>query len=193
MIRQVLQHQGYELLDPAASPHEGQAYCDKIDAGLPLNEKKSRLLNAFEHGWSVWIDEFDACTEGLEKFINALMTGQNPETGEQAKHPGFIILGTGNGATMSGRKELSEALDSRCLTLSMPNPSFENVKEIIQFHHPEFSAEFTQQVAAQFMNAKRDQPWLNIRDLVTELKDVKAKSLSVQEAPGADLYSSPSL
>ncbi len=171
LIRAVLSQYHYDPIS-SLSPEEypGNFY-DKIEAGIPLEEKKARLLKAFENGWAVWIDEYDACTDGLEKFMNVLMTGQHPETGEKAKKPGFMVLATGNGAAMSGRKKLSSASESRFLHFDMPNYGHHDLEAVIRHHRPDFPPELVKDIALKFERSKKTQPWLNLRDLVNQISD----------------------
>jgi MoxR-like ATPase len=188
LIRAILQENHYQPLpdfshasssDDLGSLSLGSPgnFYDKIEAGIPLEEKKARLLRAFENGWAVWIDEFDACTTGLEKFMNALMTGQHPETGKKATHPAFMVLATGNGAAMAGRKKLSSAAESRFLNFDMPTYSKEDLQAVIRHHRPDFPETLIQNIALKFERSKMSQPWLNLRDLVSQIHISKVKDV----------------
>jgi hypothetical protein len=87
----------------------------KIDANLPLDKKKQIIIKAFEEGNIVWIDEINSCIDdGLEKILNAALTGDHPE-GKSAKNvkPGFMLISSVNSAGLEGRSIISPALRHR--------------------------------------------------------------------------------
>ena len=75
----------------------------------------NKINLAFEEGNVVWIDELNSCIDdGLEKILNAVLTGEHPE-GKSGK-PGFMLISSINSATeLEGRSMISPALRHRTL------------------------------------------------------------------------------
>ena len=85
----------------------------KISASLPLEDKKKIITKAFEEGNVVWIDELNSCLEGgLEKLLNAVLTGEHPDGKEGGS--GFMLVASVNSAVdLEGRSMISPALFHR--------------------------------------------------------------------------------
>lgn len=121
MVRAVLEKSGLkevvttdpDALETLSNPDE-QCYI-QLSAGLPLSEKKKFITVAYKYGHVVWIDELNSCVDsGLEKVLNAVMTGENPQTGKRdAIKSGMRIIGTTNPAFNVGRTAIGTALKSR--------------------------------------------------------------------------------
>lgn len=112
MIRSVLKSTEIDLVDynPDDLPR-GRTVCYKIDAALPLSKKKEIIIKAFNEGNLVWIDELNTCIDdGLEKILNAAMTGFHPDTAERSENPGFMLISSVNDASYDGRSKLSPAI-----------------------------------------------------------------------------------
>ena len=94
----------------------------KIDANLPLDKKKEIIAKAFEEGNIVWIDEINSCTDdGLEKVLNAALTGDHPGgTGINPK-PGFMLISSVNSIALEGRSLISPALRHRVVAPRVPS------------------------------------------------------------------------
>ncbi len=108
----------------------------KIDANLPLEQKRQIIVEAFEHGDVIWIDEINSCIDdGLEKILNAALTGDHPDgTGAEPK-PGFMLISSVNSAGLEGRSIISPALLHRTIqpeVKSLKEYSHEDIAEIIQ-------------------------------------------------------------
>ena len=88
----------------------------KIDANLPLKQKRQIIVEAFENGDVIWIDEINSCIDdGLEKILNAALTGDHPNgTGADPK-PGFMLISSVNSAGLEGRSIISPALLHRTI------------------------------------------------------------------------------
>ena len=85
-----------------------------IDASLSFTEQQERILTAFERGDAIIVDEVNTTLDaGLERILNAVLSGVHPQTGEPAKIPGFMAFFTGNSIALSGRDALSPALRHR--------------------------------------------------------------------------------
>jgi midasin (ATPase involved in ribosome maturation) len=99
-----------------------------------LEEKKKIIINAFENGDALWIDEINSCIDdGLEKTLNLALTGFHPENNEASKKPGFLVLATANGIDLEGRSKMSPALLSRFNHVKAPTLkqySIEDIKKI---------------------------------------------------------------
>jgi hypothetical protein len=92
----------------------------KISASMPIEEIKKQLIKAFELGVIVVFDEMNTRIEdgGLEKTINALLTGQHPEDSKIKPQAGFMLIASVNKATNAGRSAFSPAIKKRCYTIS---------------------------------------------------------------------------
>ena len=116
LIKAVLKNEGLSEIkyESEASSQNARSYY-KISANLPLQEKKKIITKAFEEGNVVWIDELNSCIDdGLEKILNAVLTGEHPE-GKSGK-PGFMLISSINSATeLEGRSMISPALRHRTL------------------------------------------------------------------------------
>lgn len=123
MIREVLKARGIpkaKNLEELKQSKE-QSYI-KIDASLSLAQKKALIIEAFDQGHFVWIDEVNSCIDkGLEKILNLTMTGEHPVTGKPATHPGFGVIASINSAAQEGRAIIGKALKSRFNHADMPN------------------------------------------------------------------------
>ncbi len=89
----------------------------KIDASLPREKKKEIITKAFENGDVVWVDEVNSCLDdGLEKILNAALTGDHPEGKNEVKvKPGFMLIASANSAGLEGRSLVSPALRHRTI------------------------------------------------------------------------------
>ena len=116
LIKAVLKNEGLSEIkyESEASSQNARGYY-KISANLPLQEKKKIITKAFEEGNVVWIDELNSCIDdGLEKILNAVLTGEHPE-GKSGK-PGFMLISSINSANeLEGRSMISPALRHRTL------------------------------------------------------------------------------
>ena len=95
-------------ITPATKPH----YYYKIPASLPIEEIEKNLIKAFELGVIVVFDEMNTRIKegGLEKTINALLTGQHPTNPQIKPQAGFMLIASVNKATNAGRSKISPAI-----------------------------------------------------------------------------------
>jgi len=102
----------------------------KIPASLPIEEIKKNLIIAFELGVIVVFDEMNTRIKesGLEKDINALLTGQHPTDATKNPEAGFMIIASVNEATQKGRSNFSYAIEHRSNIISA-NPLSEYQKK----------------------------------------------------------------
>ncbi len=84
-------------------PETPAHYYYKIPASLPIEEIEKNLIKAFELGVIVVFDEMNTHIKegGLEKTINALLTGQHPQDSTIKPQAGFMIISSVNSATNS--------------------------------------------------------------------------------------------
>jgi len=120
MIEAVLENRGITKIDSledlekeaketnAKKPH----HYYKISASMPIEEIKKQLIKAFELGVIVVFDEMNTRIKdgGLEKTINALLTGQHPEDPKIKPQAGFMLIASVNKATNAGRTAFSPAI-----------------------------------------------------------------------------------
>jgi hypothetical protein len=119
----------------AAAPQKQGFY--KIEAAMPLEQKKAIIIKAFEDGDIIWIDELNSCVdEGLEKILNAALTGEHPE-GKKDKVvvSGFRMVASINSAALEGRSLISTALQHRCIMVrakDLNEYSQDDLEEIVR-------------------------------------------------------------
>ena len=161
LISAMLQYQGIKekkFADDITEESDWKYY--KIDANLPLERKKEIIIKAFEEGNIVWIDEINSCVDdGLEKILNAVLTGDHPD-GKDVKNvnPGFMLISSVNSAGLEGRSLISPALRHRTTApkvKSLKEYSQEDLAQIIKHWLPEdveekFSDNVSQNIAANF-------------------------------------------
>jgi hypothetical protein len=93
-----------------------QHYYYKISANISAQEIEQQLIEASKRGVIVVFDEINTrLNEGLEKTINALLTGSHPSSKESDDQPkaGFMIIGSINSAIHAGRTAMSPAIIHR--------------------------------------------------------------------------------
>ena len=122
MIEAVLEERGIKKINSLEAleqqikiPQSEKAhFYYKIPATLPIDQVEKQLIKAFELGVIVVFDEMNTrINEGLEKTINALLTGQHPKDSSIKSEPGFMLISSINGATNAGRSNLGPAIESR--------------------------------------------------------------------------------
>lgn len=142
LISAMLQHQGIKEKKFGDAAEDGDWNYYKIDANLPLEKKKEIIIKAFEEGNVVWIDEINSCVDdGLEKILNAVLTGDHPE-GKDVKDvkPGFMLISSVNSAGLEGRSLISPALRHRTTmprVKSLKEYSAEDLTKIINHWLPD--------------------------------------------------------
>ena len=102
-----------------------------MPVSMSFADKKSLLLKAFDEGAVVVIDEMNS-SPMMEQYLNALLMGKHPETGERPKRPGFMVIGTQNPSSMSGRRLASTALQRRLTTLTIPEYTKTELSDILK-------------------------------------------------------------
>ena len=103
----------------------------RMPVSIPLSEKEALLIKAFHEGAVVMIDEINS-SPMMERLLNDLLMGKNPRPIEGVvTKPGFMVIGTQNPVTMSGRRVASTALQRRLMTIELPEYSSEEIKTIL--------------------------------------------------------------
>jgi len=103
----------------------------KLDASLSISRQKAILCDAFRQGLIIWIDEINSLLNiaddhesgFLEKYLNAMLTGIDPETGTPVREdaPLCFVIATANQADCEGRENLSPALQNRFIAWNIPS------------------------------------------------------------------------
>ncbi len=130
-----LKQQGFKSAKLTDNPQLGGSDAKifyHISAAMPLAEKKSSLLAAFRQGAIVVMDEINASTV-MEDFLNAILTGIDPETGEHCQtSQGFMLIGTQNSIANDGRNAWSDALWRRMMKCKFPEYTQDDLMNILQ-------------------------------------------------------------
>ncbi|MFM2200144.1 MAG: hypothetical protein RL769_197, partial [Pseudomonadota bacterium] len=208
MIEAVLQNQGINkitsldsagssdsvlsLLGPKLSEQQSQHFYYKIDASLSYQEIKEKLIKAFELGVIVVIDELNTrIDEGLEKDINALLTGQHPIDSSIKMKPGFMIITSVNKAISAGRANFSPAIKHRCSIISglpLRDYQVEDFTKIIVnwFEKSQlttdsnFNLKLVKKIAKDLQQLVAQNPEVNLRALKTKFNEVKDEMLKTK-------------
>ncbi len=122
LIEAVLRSEGLEEINLGDENAESCYGYYKIDANLPLEQKRQIITKAFEQGKVVWIDEINSCIDdGLEKILNGALTGDHPDGKKLTPNPGFTLISSVNSAGIEGRSLLSPALKHRTIQPRVPS------------------------------------------------------------------------
>lgn len=104
-----------------------------LPASMYSNERRCILLNAFDQGELVIMDEINSISS-MEEFMNSLLDGKHPdEQGRKPHHSGFRIIGTQNSASLAGRSLVSPALLNRTLTIHLQPYTFDEMVSILDY------------------------------------------------------------
>ena len=106
-----------------------------MPVSMSVDEKEKLLLKAFDEGAVVVIDEINA-SPMMERLLNDLLMGQRPKRNDGSMvpvdtKPGFMIIGTQNPITMSGRRAASTAFKRRMITTTVPDYTPEEMGHIL--------------------------------------------------------------
>ncbi|QDQ40893.1 hypothetical protein E3226_011015 [Legionella geestiana] len=123
LVKNLLKARGY-----GNNPDKGATF---IAASMNEDKKRATLLEAFDRGAVVILDEINSCPM-MEDFLNDLLMGKHPiESKRPAKVPGFLLIGTQNPASMGGRQRTSNAIMRRVISHNLPNYTLEEMMEIL--------------------------------------------------------------
>jgi hypothetical protein len=126
LVIHTLTQQGYiEVHPPFCSLTSDRAfYCMPVSLGI--EEKEKILIDAFDAGIVVVVDEINS-SPMMEQLLNNLLMGKRPQgtnhpNPEQdgPNKPGFMVIGTQNPITMAGRIAPSNALRRRLIHVELP-------------------------------------------------------------------------
>ncbi|MCF6765038.1 hypothetical protein L3V82_04560 [Thiotrichales bacterium 19S3-7] len=132
-----------------------------LPISMPLEEKKRLLLKAFDEGAIVVVDEINSAPM-LEELLNALLMGKNLQ-GHIAEKPGFMVIGTQNPASFSGRKQASQALERRLIKVELPVYTVQEMLQILVEKGLEIGE--AKVIIDAFELEKKKNPKLTFRDL----------------------------
>ena len=156
-----------------------------IPASMGLDEKRRALLEAFDQGAVVVMDEMN-CSPALEDLLNELLMGKTPE-GRTATHPGFMLIGTQNPITMAGRSPLSNALNRRLMTIKLPEYTLKEIQSILKHMgmESESAKALSEAYIEQLTFAKGLQlsPLPTFREVISIAKKALEPSVPVLETP----------
>lgn len=176
LIRVVLENEGYkrltmEQLFDVSLPPAGEHYV-LIGGKLGIKQKREMLLQAYKKGIPVVMDEFSS-NVGLERTLNDILMHQYK--GVKAASPGFVLFGTQNPISFSGRKKLSNALQRRLIHLELPSYSKEEMLQVLHSKYPKLDISRLEKL----VNSHISKPFTKIgmiqikqtfRDLLTKAK-----------------------
>ena len=142
----------------------------KIEASLSAQGQEQKLIEAFENGQAVWLDEIDACaSNGIERVLNSLLTGQHPSTGQPPKIPGFALFATANGAHLQGRDLLSPALQNRFITCHLQSPQPSDTQQIIQQKYKDQDPQQLQAIQSSVAKLQQTNPNVTLRSIINQI------------------------
>jgi len=104
-----------------------------IKASTPFDTAKQWLIDAFNNGKAILIDEMNAypASAKLERLLNELSTGKYK--GNLPNHLGFMDITTANSSEiMSGRQRDSKAIKARSLTVNIDPCKFSNLRTALK-------------------------------------------------------------
>ena len=136
LIRSILESRNITQAHMTADDKAQKYY--KIEASMPIEEKKEIIMKAYEGGDVVWIDEINSCINdgGLEKILNDVLTGKHPGNGDNRDvTPGFMMISSVNSAFWSGRSQLSPAIKHRsvmCNATRLKDYALKDLEDITQ-------------------------------------------------------------
>ena len=132
LVTNVLEQHQFEEIKNLSDQTTSGNFFYRIPAGMPLKQKKQRLLHAFDYGYVVVIDEINS-SPMMEELLNALLTGKKL-CGTPPIIPGFMVIGTQNPFTRGGRIKSSKALASRFKEITLTPYPQEEIRNILQHY-----------------------------------------------------------
>ena len=195
MIEAVLESQRIQKITSLDLPIDDQQhFYYKIDASLTYQQIKQQLIKAYELGVIVVIDELNTrINEGLEKDINALLTGQHPTDSSIKMKEGFMIITSVNKASSAGRANFSPAIKHRfnnisALTLSKYRDE-DFVKIIVNWceknlslNQGNFNLKLVKKIAEKFRKLVAKNPEVNLRALKAKFDEITGEFLQKDQS-----------
>ena len=174
LIRYRLAKSGYTQAKPGEDAPKNTLTYIKIDASLPDELKKTYIRQAFNQGQIVWLDEVNSILdEGFEHWMNAFLSGFDPDTHHKAEIPGFMLLVTANGIGMDGRSLIGPAFRGRLTQLTMPEPTVKDLDMIIETKLTDELEETQRHTMAQeLVQLMKKNTLLTLREITPKLKQI---------------------
>jgi hypothetical protein len=171
-----------------------QYFYYKIDASLSCQEIKEKLIQAFESGVIVVIDELNTrINEGLEKDINSLLTGQHPTDSSIKMKQGFMIITSVNKASSAGRANFSAAIKHRCNNISATPLKQYQVDDFVEIifnwcnknqspNQGDLNLKIIKKIAENFKKLVVKNPQVNLRVLQTKFNEIAGQFLQKDQS-----------
>ena len=183
MIEAVLQNQGIKKITSLQSNDVSNNHCYyKIDASLSYDQIKEQLIEAYELGVIIVIDELNTrINEGLEKVINALLTGQHPIDIKKPTRPGFMIITSLNQAINSGRSNIPPSIKHRCNIISASPLKEYEVEDFVEImvnwlekdsSIKASNLKVVKKIAEVFLQLTKEDSSFNLRSLKTKFNEI---------------------
>ncbi len=102
----------------------------RMPVSMELDAKMALLMKAFQEGALVIVDEINS-SPMMERLLNHLLMGKSPD-GSRPEKPGFMIVGTQNPVTMSGRGLASKAWMHRVTTVFLAQYPDDEIMDTLQ-------------------------------------------------------------
>ncbi|WP_238400587.1 hypothetical protein [Legionella bononiensis] len=172
LIRYRLAKSGYTQAKPGEDAPKNTLTYIKIDASLPDELKKTYIRQAFNQGQIVWLDEVNSILdEGFEHWMNAFLSGFDPDTHHKAQIPGFMLLVTANGIGLEGRSLIGPAFRGRLTQLTMPEPTVKDLDMIIETNlTDELEEKQRHTMAQELFQLMKKNTHLTLREITPKLK-----------------------
>lgn len=140
---------------------------------LSQKQKERALIDAFHQGQIVMIDEINS-SPMLERLLNALLEGHDLN-GNSAKKPGFMLVGTQNPITLSGRVQTTLPLKHRLQTIKIEDYTYEDMLGILKH------MQIPNRIAKDMLEEMKLNPSLCFRDVQKTAKRWKENPIHQKE------------
>lgn len=191
LFKKILEENGFVNAAIASSDIPKQQQYYEISVGT--QNVRDILLRAFREGSVVILDELNLDDENLEKLLNDLLTGKDPDESQldnkgkdkiakTGPAPGFMVFASQNPGYYEGRKSLSPALRNRMHVYYMDDHT---ALEQLKIAENEGVVPYT--FVKSFLRAKKQFKHANMRtffDALTECSKLM-KTAAAESAPNA--------
>ncbi|MFI4955226.1 MAG: hypothetical protein ACHP9Y_04870, partial [Gammaproteobacteria bacterium] len=161
----------------------------KIDANLSFDKKRQLIIETFEQGQAVWIDEINSCMDELEPIFNDVLSGIHPDTKQPPAKPGFMAFFTGNSIALRGRGTISPAAHARCITSQYPQLKAEDFDCFLRGRYPDALQDIDiNALATDLAELMRENPQINLRTL---FENIPFDTIAELYMTSNDLHFSP--
>jgi MoxR-like ATPase len=110
--------------------HDDKKIFYRMPVSLALSLKQAMLLQAFNEGAVVIVDELNS-SPMLESWFNDLLMGKHPISKKPPLNPGFCLIATQNPPNMAGRRVASPAFKHRTLQETVAPYSHKEMCDIL--------------------------------------------------------------